>query len=63
LKDIFLARTDGEIYSERKKLGELLTLPVLEAVDYDLENRFFPIYPIRPKALSTACLKHRGIPE
>ena len=44
---IYFSRgTDKAIYRERKKLGELLTNPVLKAVDYDLEILFFHISPI-----------------
>jgi len=43
---IYFSRgTDKEIYRERKKLGELLTEPVLKAVDYDLENTVFSYIP------------------
>lgn len=43
---IYFSRgTDKEIYRERKKLGELLTEPVLRAVDYDLDNTVFSFIP------------------
>lgn len=43
---IYFSRgTDKEIYRERKKLGELLTQPVLKAVDYDLDNTVFSYIP------------------
>jgi len=43
---IYFSRgTDKSIYRERKKLGELLTLPVLKSVNYDLENTVFSYIP------------------
>ena len=43
---IYFSRgTDKEIYRERKKLGELLTQPVLKAVDYDLDHTVFSYIP------------------
>lgn len=43
---IYFSRgTDKTIYRERKKLGELLTHPVLKAVNYDLENTVFSYIP------------------
>jgi amidophosphoribosyltransferase len=43
---IYFSRgTDKTIYRERKKLGELLTQKVLEAVNYDLENTVFSYIP------------------
>ena len=43
---IYFSRgTDKDIYRERKKLGEILTEPVLKAVDYDLENTVFSYIP------------------
>lgn len=43
---IYFSRgTDKEIYHERKKLGELLAKPVLEAIDYDFENTIFSFIP------------------
>jgi len=43
---IYFSRgTDKAIYRERKKLGELLTDPVLKAVDYDLDHTVFSYIP------------------
>jgi amidophosphoribosyltransferase len=43
---IYFSRgTDKAIYRERKKLGELLTHPLLKAVNYDLENTVFSYIP------------------
>ncbi|MGA1976862.1 MAG: amidophosphoribosyltransferase [Bacteroidales bacterium] len=43
---IYFSRgTDKDIYRERKKLGELLTYPVLKAVDYDLDHTVFSYIP------------------
>jgi amidophosphoribosyltransferase len=43
---IYFSRgTDKNIYRERKKLGELLTEPVLKAVDYDLDHTVFSYIP------------------
>ena len=43
---IYFSRgTDKAIYRERKKLGELLTQPVLKAVNYDLDNTVFSYIP------------------
>lgn len=43
---IYFSRgTDKDIYRERKKLGELLTQPVLKSVGYDLENTVFSYIP------------------
>jgi amidophosphoribosyltransferase len=43
---IYFSRgTDKTIYRERKKLGELLTHPVLKAVHYDLYNTVFSYIP------------------
>lgn len=43
---IYFSRgTDEAIYKERKKLGELLTLQVLKAVDYDLDHTVFSYIP------------------
>ncbi|MGE5418788.1 MAG: amidophosphoribosyltransferase, partial [Chloroflexota bacterium] len=43
---IYFSRgTDKNIYRERKKLGELLTDPVLKAVDYDLDHTVFSYIP------------------
>jgi amidophosphoribosyltransferase len=43
---IYFSRgTDKDIYQERKDLGRSLVRPVLEAVDYDLENTVFSYIP------------------
>jgi amidophosphoribosyltransferase len=43
---IYFSRgTDKTIYRERKKLGELLTLPVLKSVGFDLDNTVFSYIP------------------
>jgi len=43
---IYFSRgTDKAIYRERKKLGELLTYPVLKAIDYDLDHTVFSYIP------------------
>jgi len=43
---IYFSRgTDKSIYRERKKLGELLTHPVLKAVNYDVDNTVFSYIP------------------
>ncbi len=43
---IYFSRgTDREIYTERKKLGELLAKPILEAINYDFENSVFAFVP------------------
>lgn len=43
---IYFSRgTDPAIYSERKKLGELLVPKVLETLNYDLENTVFSYIP------------------
>jgi amidophosphoribosyltransferase len=43
---IYFSRgTDKTIYRERKKLGELLTQPVLKALDYDIDNTIFSYIP------------------
>ena len=43
---IYFSRgTDMDIYRERKQLGRSLVRPVLEAVDYDLENTVFSYIP------------------
>ena len=43
---IYFSRgTDKEIYSERKKLGHLLTETILEKVNYDYENTVFSFIP------------------
>ena len=43
---IYFSRgTDCDIYQERKNLGRSLVRPVLDAVDYDLENTVFSYIP------------------
>ena len=43
---IYFSRgTDKAIYRERKKLGEILTSPVLKAINYDIENSVFSYIP------------------
>lgn len=43
---IYFSRgSDRDIYNERKKLGELLAEPVLNAVDYDFKNTVFSYVP------------------
>ncbi|MEN8255731.1 MAG: amidophosphoribosyltransferase, partial [Verrucomicrobiota bacterium] len=43
---IYFSRgTDRDIYKERKDLGQSLVRPVLDAVDYDLENTVFSYIP------------------
>ena len=43
---IYFSRgNDRDIYTERKKLGELLAAPVMNAVDYDFENTVFSFIP------------------
>jgi amidophosphoribosyltransferase len=43
---IYFSRgTDRDIYRERKDLGRTLVRPVLDAVDYDLENTVFSYIP------------------
>jgi amidophosphoribosyltransferase len=43
---IYFSRgNDREIYQERKKLGEQLARPALEAVDFDLKNTVFSYIP------------------
>ncbi len=43
---IYFSRgTDRDIYIERKKLGELLAKPVLEAIQYDFEHTVFAFVP------------------
>lgn len=43
---IYFSRgTDKEIYSERKKLGELLTPAILKAINRDFENTVFSFIP------------------
>ncbi len=53
---IYFSRgTDVEIYKERKKLGKSLTLAILEAIDYDLENTVFSYIP------NTASVAFQGL--
>jgi amidophosphoribosyltransferase len=43
---IYFSRgSDKDIYNERKRLGELLTKPILEAVNYDLKHTVFSYIP------------------
>lgn len=43
---IYFSRgTDKDIYRERKKLGELLTIPVLKSVNYEIDNTVFSYIP------------------
>lgn len=43
---IYFSRgSDQDIYNERKKLGELLTPQIVDAVDHDLENAVFSFIP------------------
>ena len=43
---IYFSRgSDKDIYRERKKLGELLTPEILEAIDYDIANTVFSFIP------------------
>ncbi|MDD4922458.1 MAG: amidophosphoribosyltransferase, partial [Bacteroidales bacterium] len=43
---IYFSRgSDEDIYKERKKLGALLTQPILKAVDFDIENTVFSYIP------------------
>jgi len=43
---IYFSRgSDIDIYKERKKLGESLALPILKAIDYDMENTVFSFIP------------------
>ena len=43
---IYFSRgTDMDIYQERKKLGEMLTPPILEAINYDIEHTVFSYIP------------------
>jgi amidophosphoribosyltransferase len=43
---IYFSRgTDKSIYRERKKLGELLTVPVLKEIDNDIDNTVFSYIP------------------
>ena len=43
---IYFSRgTDRDIYLERKKLGQILSAPVLEAIEYDLAHTVFSFVP------------------
>jgi len=43
---IYFSRgSDKDIYKERKRLGELLTKPILEAINYDLKHTVFSYIP------------------
>ncbi len=43
---IYFSRgSDQDIYKERKKLGELLTEPILKKVDYDIDHTVFSFIP------------------
>lgn len=43
---IYFSRgSDKDIYNERKRLGELLTQPILEAINYDLKHSVFSYIP------------------
>jgi len=43
---IYFSRgSDKDIYNERKRLGELLTKPILEAINYDLKQSVFSYIP------------------
>ncbi|WP_106828557.1 amidophosphoribosyltransferase [Parabacteroides pacaensis] len=43
---IYFSRgSDTDIYKERKQLGKILTRPILEAINYDLENTVFSFIP------------------
>ena len=43
---IYFSRgSDGDIYQERKRLGEQLTRPILKAIDGDVENTVFSYIP------------------
>lgn len=43
---IYFSRgSDRDIYKERKKLGELLTEPILKKVDYDIDHTVFSFIP------------------
>ncbi|MBN2639367.1 MAG: amidophosphoribosyltransferase [Bacteroidales bacterium] len=55
---IYFSRgTDKDIYLERKKLGRLLSRPVLEEIDFDLKNTVFSYIP------NTASVAFRGLVE
>lgn len=43
---IYFSRgSDKDIYTERKKLGELLTEPILKTIDHDIDNTVFSFIP------------------
>lgn len=43
---IYFSRgSDRDIYQERKKLGELLTKPILKTIDYDINHTVFSFIP------------------
>lgn len=44
-KIYFSRGSDRDIYTDRKRLGEMLAEPVLKAVDYDFENTVFSYVP------------------
>ena len=55
---IYFSRgTDQDIYLERKKLGNYITLPVLKAIDYDIENTVFSYIP------NTASVAYYGMQQ
>ncbi len=55
---IYFSRgTDTDIYTERKKLGHLLTPAVLKAIDYNFEDTVFSYIP------NTAAVAFRGLAE
>ncbi|MCD4790311.1 MAG: amidophosphoribosyltransferase [Bacteroidales bacterium] len=55
---IYFSRgTDKDIYTERKRLGKLLTPSILKVIDYDLENTVFSYIP------NTASVAFRGLAE
>lgn len=55
---IYFSRgTDRDIYLERKKLGKLLALSVLKAIDFDFDNTVFSYIP------NTASVAFRGFAE
>jgi amidophosphoribosyltransferase len=43
---IYFSRgSDADIYKERKELGNLLTVPILKSIDYDIKNSVFSFIP------------------
>lgn len=55
---IYFSRgTDKDIYTERKKLGKLLSPSILKAIDFDLENTVFSYIP------NTAAVAFRGLAQ